>query len=222
MAFEEKPAPLRQRVQQLAADALSQERPTAWFEPLYQAAQGDTAQVPWAKLAPHPYLQQWLADRPTLGGSALVVGCGLGDDAEALQARGAQVTAFDVAPSAVAWCRQRFPDSGVNYQVADLFELSAAWQGRFDLVFECRNLQALPLTVRAQAVEAVAATVAPQGRLLVITRLRPDDVSDPAGPPWPLSNQELARLENAGLQERQRRVFTEAEIEQALIEYGYD
>ncbi|MEO0322447.1 MAG: SAM-dependent methyltransferase, partial [Myxococcota bacterium] len=95
----------------------------------------------------------------------------------------------------------------------------AAWQGRFELVFECRNLQALPLSVRSQAVDALATTVAPQGRLLVITRLRPDSVSDPAGPPWPLSNQELARLEQAGLREQRRQVSTEAGIEQALIEY---
>ena len=30
---------------------------TAWFEVLYAEAQGDATQIAWAKLAPHPYLQ---------------------------------------------------------------------------------------------------------------------------------------------------------------------
>ena len=34
------------------------------FEPLYAAAAGDTAQVPWAKNQAHPYLQQWLQQHP--------------------------------------------------------------------------------------------------------------------------------------------------------------
>ena len=50
---------------------------------------------------------------------ALIIGCGLGDDAEALAKLGFEVTAFDISTSAIAWCQQRFPDSTVNYLVAD-------------------------------------------------------------------------------------------------------
>ena len=81
--FEQQPIELRQKIKQLATE--SEADPSAWFETLYAESQGDTSRVPWAKLAPHPYLQEWLeGDRIQGDGrSALVIGCGLGDDAEA-------------------------------------------------------------------------------------------------------------------------------------------
>jgi SAM-dependent methyltransferase len=105
----------QERVQQLALQALQEGQPYQWFETLYQQAQGDPAQVPWARLAPHPCLQDWLSPHPETQGRALVVGCGLGDDAELLQAHGFQVTGFDISATAIAWCQQRFPNSQVNY-----------------------------------------------------------------------------------------------------------
>src|ERR1700724_1465540 len=75
------------------------------FEEIYVQAGQDFTAVPWAALAPHP---------------ALVVGCGLGDDAEEAARRGYQVTAFDLSPTAIGHCRDRFPGSAVDYQVADL------------------------------------------------------------------------------------------------------
>ncbi len=70
---------------------------------------------------------------------ALVVGCGLGDDAEFLSQQGFTVTAFDVSPTAIAWCKQRFPGSTVSYHVTDLFEPSAKWLSSFDFVLEYYN-----------------------------------------------------------------------------------
>ena len=66
------------------------------------------------------------------GRSAIVIGCGLGDDAEALQQLGFQVTASDIAATAIDWCHQRFPNSNVNYRVADLFNLDPTWHAAFD------------------------------------------------------------------------------------------
>lgn len=202
------------------------QNPTAWFEPLYSEANGDTAQVPWAKNQPHPYLQQWLSiNAPpaakTTGKLALVIGCGLGDDAELISSLGYQVTAFDVAPTAIAWCHQRFPDSSVNYLVADLFNLDPQWQGKFDFVFECRTIQALPLNVRSRIIDKIAALVTPQGTLLVITRHRePDTIPD--GPPWALSDVELSQFMELGLTEVKRDRFVEGEqirVEQYRLEY---
>jgi SAM-dependent methyltransferase len=220
--FEQQPETLRQRVQKLANQSLGESDPSAWFDILYTEAQGDPGQVPWAKLMPHPMLDQWLSDRTITGEGrrALVTGCGLGDDAEALAARGFEVTAFDISPTAIAWCHQRFPDSPVTYLVADLFNLDPAWQGRFDLVEDCRNIQALPLTVRSQVIQAITAVLAPGGTLLLITRHRDDD-SEPDGPPWPLSDRELAEFEALGLVEIQRQEFREADqsLKQLLLEY---
>ncbi|MCC5670705.1 class I SAM-dependent methyltransferase [Nostoc sp. CHAB 5784] len=41
------------------------------------------------------------------GQKALVIGCGLGDDAEAIASLGFEVTAFDISPTAIAWCQER-------------------------------------------------------------------------------------------------------------------
>ena len=210
--FEERPAPLRQRVQDLATEATESGRPSDWFETLYQESKGDTQQIPWAKLTPHPYLSEWLKQQAFYGDgkTALVVGCGLGDDAEALAALGFKVTAFDVAPSAIAWCQQRFPDSTVTYQVADLFDLPDEWHRGFDLVVEIRDIQALPLSVRSEAIKAVATTIAADGQLFLVTRIRPTNDA-PDGPPWPLSEAELTQFQQWGLEEQQRDVFTVSE-----------
>jgi 2-polyprenyl-3-methyl-5-hydroxy-6-metoxy-1,4-benzoquinol methylase len=210
-------------VKSLANISVDLQNPTGWFEPLYADAKGDSAQVPWAKNQPHPYLQQWLSinSPPAAGKLALVIGCGLGDDAELLTSIGYQVTAFDISPTAIAWCHQRFPGSTVNYLVADLFDLDPQWQGKYDFIFECKTIQALPLNVRSQVIPKIAVLVAPQGTLLVIARHRdPDTIPD--GPPWALSDVELSQFTELGLAEVQCDRFVEGEqvkVEQYRLEY---
>ena len=221
--FEEQPKALQETVKSMANNSIDKQDPSGWFEPLYAAASGNTAQVPWAKNQAHPYLQQWLQEYPpqTEGKSALVVGCGLGDDAELLASIGYHVTAFDISPTAIAWCKQRFPESKVNYLVADLFNLDPAWQHKFDFVFECRNVQALPLNVRSQVIGIIANLVANNGTLLVVTRHR-DDNTVPEGPPWALSTAELAQFIGSGLTEVRCDRFLEGEqtkVEQYRLEY---
>ena len=189
----------RTHIRQLIQKVGGVTNPSGWFEPLYQEAQGDSVQVPWAQMQANPYLQDWLSQQkaPTDNAEALVIGCGLGDDAEALAALGYQVTAFDIAPTAIEWCQQRFPDSSVSYQVADLFSPPTDWQARFALVYECRNFQALPVEVRATGINAIANCVASQGRFLLITNYL-GDAPLPEGPPWPLSDAELDLIEQQG------------------------
>ena len=70
------------------------------------------------------------------GKKALVVGCGLGDDAQALSELGFKVTGFDIAPTAIAWCKKRFPESQVNYIVDDLLNPQVINQQKYDFVLE--------------------------------------------------------------------------------------
>ena len=132
----------------------------------------------------------------------MVVACGLGDDAEELAARGYTVTAFDVSPTAIGKCHDRFPASAVNYLVADVFALPKAWTESYALVVEIRTLQSLPLDRREQAVKAIAATVAPGGEVFVRTAIREPD--EPlTSRPWPLIRAELNAFIEAGLTERE-------------------
>jgi SAM-dependent methyltransferase len=171
------------------------------FEEIYARAGQDLGAIPWAALAPNPALVSWLEQQPPPAGDhALIIGCGLGDDAEEAARRGYQVTGFDLSPTAIRHCRERFPGSAVDYQVADLFHLPAHWNGAFSLAVEIRTLQSLPLPERTDATAAIAATVRPGGRVFVRALAR-DDGEPPASRPWPVSRGELRGFIKAGLRE---------------------
>ena len=224
--FEQQPQELQQKVKSLATESMGTENPSAWFETLYADAQGDFNLVPWAKKTTHPYLADWVKNHqlPKENPSALVIGCGLGDDAETLANLGYQVTAFDISPTAIAWCKQRFSNSSVNYLVADLLSLEVSWQHSFDLVYECRNIQALPLKIRSQVINVIASLVAEEGTLLIITRHRDDHNTSPEGPPWAVSDVELSQFQELGLTQISRKTFLEGDlvkIKQLRIEYFF-
>jgi SAM-dependent methyltransferase len=183
----------------LAASAVDDGEPLRWFEELYAAADRGEAAVPWADLRPNPALLRELPGLAVGRLRTLVVGCGYGDDAALLAEAGARVTAFDVSPSAVARCRERFPDLPVNWTVGDALRPDIAWRGAFDLVVEIFTLQVLPPDERQIAGEGLGSCVAPGGRLWVYCRGRdPDD--DPGAMPWPLTPDEVVGLTVAGLE----------------------
>ena len=181
---------------------------TDWFEPLYDEAGGDPDRVPWARMAPSPLLLSWL-DQPGLevaGSDALVVGCGLGDDAAELARRGCRVVAFDLSESAVAWAEQRFADAdfagSCEFRVVDLLDLPDELVASAGLVVEVRTVQSLPERLRDDALRAVASTVAPGGMLVHIglVATNPRAAATWEGPPWALAPDELRAYDAAGLQ----------------------
>lgn len=187
--------PNRTLARNLAAESVGRGEPLEWFEKLYCQAQGDESVIPWADMKVNPNFGEWLAAAalPEATGRALIIGCGLGDDAEALQSAGLQVTAFDISETCIAWCRRRFPESTVDYTVADVFVPPASWRRAFNLVLEAYTLQVLPENLRQPAMRQIAEFVAPDGRLLVIARGR--DASDnPGQMPWPLVRTEFSEF----------------------------
>ncbi|NCO76483.1 MAG: class I SAM-dependent methyltransferase [Cyanobacteria bacterium] len=191
-------------INNLASEYCQKGNPTGWFEEIYSQANQNPANIPWVNLSPNPYLTKWLSQYSGMTSNALVVGCGLGDDAEILQQTGFNVTAFDVSTTAINWCKKRFPNSEVNYLTADLFNLPSAWQNQFNLVWECRTIQALPLDVREKVIQAISSMVKPLGTLLVVTHSRDNEVTSPIGPPWPLNDLELNLFSKYGLTENKR------------------
>lgn len=190
----------RERFRELIEESRNEDDPTAWFDRLYVASEESGARIPWDRGAPHRHLVQW-AEASHIEGKgkrALVVGSGTGDDAEFVAALGFATTGFDIAPAAIRLARQRFPESAVSYQVADLFALPAGWRGAFDLVVENQTVQALPGEFRRRAIDAIAETVAPEGQLAVLAaRSESGVVYD--GPPWPMTRDEIEAFADTGL-----------------------
>lgn len=157
--------------------------------------------VPWDAPTPNPLIVDALGHAPDASArSALVVGCGLGRDSEHVASLGYRTTGFDVSPTAIAAARRRFPESVVDYVVADVLDLPPQWSGSFDLVVESITVQSMPLSVRDTAIAAIARTVAPGGRLLVVSGVRAEGV-DVDGPPWPLTATEIESFGAQGLRQ---------------------
>lgn len=192
----------REEVTRRALESYAREDFTGWFEELYRSVDGDWTKIPWTKLEPNPHLVAWLAANPPgKDRTCLVVGCGLGDDAEALAAAGYEVTAFDIAPTAIEVAKRRFAKGTVRYEVADALAPPASWAGRFGLIFESYTLQALPEAPRLVAIEALTRCVAPGGRVLVVCRGRVEE--PPASHiPFPLLREDLSGFVTHGLVER--------------------
>ena len=196
--FEQRRLAARARLDAIDDAGKSDPYRRAWFAAVYESAGSDAAQIPWADLGPHPLLTAWLAtaSAPAAGARALDIGCGLGDNAAAIAARGWRTTAFDLSPRAIRWAQSRFPE--VDFLAADLFRPPADWNGAFDLVHECYTLQALPDAPRAEAIAQIASFVSAGGRLVLIARAR--NTSGPAaGPPWPLARDEVMSVTAHGL-----------------------
>jgi SAM-dependent methyltransferase len=186
---------------QMAAESLAADDPTGWFERLYSAAAAGQTQVPWDRGEPSRFLVEW-ASRQHLSGAgrrAIVVGCGLGDDAEYISGLGFATTAFDISATAVRTARRRHPGSAVRYDTANLLSLPAGWLESFDLVVESLTLQAMPDPPRARAIASVGRLVAPGGTLVAIARAREpgEPFDDP--PPWALTRAEIDALAAPGL-----------------------
>lgn len=186
---------LRAHAGRLAAESAAAGDATSWFEQLYQAAARGEFVIPWASLVPNPHLVQWATARSLrgTGRTAVVVGCGFGDDAEFVASLGFDVVAFDISPTAIEGARSRFPGSSVNYTPGDLLNPAASWLGAFDLVVEIYTVQPLTGTARTTALSVLPRFVAPGGTLLIIAHATEETAPerDPSRFPWPLTRAEV-------------------------------
>jgi SAM-dependent methyltransferase len=193
---------VREHTKKLAAAFLEKGDPTGWFDALYKEAAGNNEKIPWADLEPNRFFVRF-AEQTNLQGNnrrALVVGCGLGDDARFLHDLGFKVTAFDISRTAIEWARRLHQDTDIKFVVADLFDTPKEWFQAFEFVLEVYTIQPLPLEMRSRVIDAIANFVELRGRLVIVTRGRADDEIPPEMP-WALSRKDLSRFEENGFKE---------------------
>jgi SAM-dependent methyltransferase len=192
----------RERTKQLAEEFIEKGDALGWFDALYREAGGDNEKIPWADLEPNRFFVEF-AKKTNLEGNgrrALVVGCGLGDDARFLYDSGFQVTAFDISETAIKWAKKLHAETDIDFHVADLFAPPRGWLGAFEFVLEVYTIQPLPLDMREKTIDAISNFVADAGKLVVVTRGREDD-EIPLELPWALSRKDLSRFETNGLKQ---------------------
>lgn len=226
---DEKRKEAKRRADRLRAEYEEKQKPLEWFEALYKEADGDPELIPWggkksaansseknpwahgqARLPllewlKRPEHEEWMkgVNKKRL---ALDVGCGLGANAIALQNAGYQVTAFDISETAVKWAAENAKDLPIEWRTENLLNMPKDWHGKFDLVSETFTIQALYGEERQAAIKALTELVAPNGKLLIICRGRPDD-KIPEHPPLPLSPAELEKVEEFGFSSTYRKEF---------------
>ncbi len=190
------------KYRQMVREYQERDDPLGWFDSIYTDAEGDHTAVFWADLEPNPYLVDWLEKHPLEGKKkkAIAIGCGVGDDAEIMAEYGYEVTAFDIAPTAIELCKKRYKNTSVTYIVADLFNFNDSWLDAYDLVYECNTIQVLPGNYRLKAMKAMVNLLASSGTLLVSCRSRnrgenKDDI------PLPLDKDEIDTFLALGLTE---------------------
>ena len=84
-----------------------------FFDTVYKRASDDLSSIPWVKLEPNGLIREYLASVPdTDGKKALVIGCGVGDDAAILAEAGYVTDAIDISPTAIGIAAERFASLG--------------------------------------------------------------------------------------------------------------
>mmetsp|Transcript_34358 Transcript_34358/g.78291 ORF Transcript_34358/g.78291 Transcript_34358/m.78291 type:complete len:221 (-) Transcript_34358:130-792(-) len=180
--------------------------PTAWERDHW--ANGLAKGTRWDLAGPSPTLLYALTKKQYVLGAdckALVPGCGRAYDALALAQQGfSEVVAVDIAPSAVKAAQEELAEhsqepaaSKVKVFEADFFK----HEGKYDLIWDCTFLCALPPALREQWASSMSTLLKPGGRLIqCVFPIAPE--KDPSvGPPFPLTI-ELCKslLEPAGLE----------------------
>lgn len=120
-----------------------------------------------------------------------VPGAGRGHDARAFARAGFEVTANDIAPSAVAAGRALDAAEGLamTWLEDDLFALPAGLDASFDLVWEQTCFCAIPPERRDDYVAVVARLLRPGGLWVGVLW----DVGRPGGPPYAITREHVER-----------------------------
>lgn len=147
----------------------------------------------WDKGVPSPPLQQYLERHPVRG-RALVPGCGHGHEVALAVAHGLEATGLDIAPTAIAGARARYPTLAERFMVGDLFHPPAELRGAFEVVLEHTCMSGLHPSLRADYRRGIDLMLRHGGSLIGVWYVNPELDPGNAGPPFPFSVPDLTAL----------------------------
>jgi SAM-dependent methyltransferase len=150
-------------------------------------------EVYWDKGAPSLPMKQYLERHPVRG-RALVPGCGRGHEVALAVEHGLDATGLDIAPTAVAEARGRYPHLAERFVTGSLFDPPAEMRGAFDVVLEHTCMSALPPALRSDYRRGIDLTLRPGGLLIGVWYINPDLDPGQEGPPFPFSVADLTAL----------------------------
>lgn len=138
----------------MARDPSAEER-TAISASVFEQMYRNDARPPWDLDGPTPGVAA-LEEARLFRGDVLDAGCGTGENALYLAARGHRVVGVDVAPTAIARARDKARERGldVTFAEADACEL-AGYAGRFDTVLDSGLFHSLTGGEQARYVAAL-------------------------------------------------------------------
>ncbi|EAP91130.1 Thiopurine S-methyltransferase [Oceanicaulis sp. HTCC2633] len=137
--------------------------------------------APWERQGVHPAAQDWVRNGEIKPGQAILTpGCGRSQEPAFLASRGFDVTATDIAPTAIAWQKTRFQTLGVMAEAIETDALAWRPETGFDALYEQTFLCAIH-PKRRQDYEAMAhASLKSGGKLLALFMQK----AEMGGPPY--------------------------------------
>jgi len=156
------------------------------WEVLYQ-----TGETGWDRGQVSPALETWIQQGVIQHGSNILIpGCGRGYEVVALAKLGFDVTAIDLAPSAIEALNQKLTDEGVSATTicADIF--THQFDRQFDVVYEQTCLCAIEPKQRADYERCIERWLKAGGKLLFSMM----QTGETGGPPYHCELSEMRTL----------------------------
>ena len=147
--------------------------------------------IPWDRQGISPALYHWLEAGTLTPGRILVPGCGRGHEVLELARCGFDVTALDIAPTAIAFLRRRLGEQQLHADVqqADLF----AWEpnsSTYDVVYDQTSLCAMVPSQWPDYERRLHRWLRSDGELFILFM----QTEQPGGPPFHCDLPEMRRL----------------------------
>jgi methyl halide transferase len=135
--------------------------------------------IPWDRGGTSPALHDWIHKGLLQPGRILIPGCGRGHEAIELAKAGFEVTALDLAPTALQWLQHQLDEA--NLQATLVCDDALSWQPAqpFDFIYEQTCLCALDPGHWTNYEQQLHAWLKPSGQLLALFM----QTNKPGGPP---------------------------------------